>query len=64
MGKEKEKGFLASWAGGVFGPAGRERAQPHGQAAHSAHQRGRRRGMAPWRRPTSQGEGGLTAFEQ
>jgi hypothetical protein len=27
MGKEKEKEFLASWAGGVFGPARRERAR-------------------------------------
>ena len=25
MGKEKEKGFLASWVGGVFGLAGCER---------------------------------------
>jgi hypothetical protein len=45
MGKEKEKGFLASWAGGGGGgwpSQARARAQPRGQAAHSAHQRGRR----------------------
>jgi hypothetical protein len=30
MEKEKEKGFLVSWAVGVFDPAGRERARPRG----------------------------------
>jgi hypothetical protein len=44
MGKEKEKGFLASWAGGVFGPAGRERARS-------------RAGRRPTR-PTSEGDDG------
>ena len=42
--KKKEKGFLASWAGGDFGPAGRERARS-------------RAGRRPTR-PTSGGDGG------
>jgi hypothetical protein len=59
MGKEKEKGFPARWAGGDFGPSGRKRAR---QAAHLAHQRGRQRGTVPWRGPTCQREEeGLTA---
>jgi hypothetical protein len=48
MGKEKEKEFLASWAGGsVFDPARRERAQPRGQAAHMP---GRGRGLTTFER--------------
>jgi hypothetical protein len=43
MGKEKEKGFPACWAGGDFGPPGRERA--------------RGRGRRP-SRPISEGDGG------
>jgi hypothetical protein len=31
MGKEKEKGFPACWAGGDFGPPGRERARGRGR---------------------------------
>jgi hypothetical protein len=63
MGKRKyKKGFSASWAGGVFGPAERERTRPRGQAAHSARQRGRRHGngtgTVPWRGPTCQRKGG------
>jgi hypothetical protein len=42
--KKKEKGFLVSWAGGDFGPAGRERARS-------------RAGRRPTR-PTSGGDGG------
>jgi hypothetical protein len=43
MGKEKEKEFLASWAGGCFWPSrARARARPRGRAAHRAHQWGRR----------------------
>jgi hypothetical protein len=42
--KKKEKGFLASWAGGNFGPAERERARS-------------RVGRQPTR-PTSGGDGG------
>jgi hypothetical protein len=63
MGKrngEKRKGFscLLGRSGGCFRPSrARARARAR-QAAHSAHQRGRRRGTASWRGPTCQGEGG------
>jgi hypothetical protein len=55
MGKEKEKEFLASWAGGGLAQLG---ASARGKAAHSSHQQGRRWGTTPWRGPTCQGEGG------
>jgi hypothetical protein len=51
--KKKERVFLLAGPGGDFGPPRRKRARAR-QAAQPAHQRGRRRGTAPWRGPTRQ----------
>jgi hypothetical protein len=60
--KEKEKGFSSSWAGGSFWPSrGRARARLRRQAAHSAHQRRRRRGESAVAWAHMPEEGGLTA---
>jgi hypothetical protein len=60
--KEKGKGIPACWVGGRFWPT-RARARTRAwQAAHTAHPRGRRWGIASWCRPTRQrGNGGSTA---
>jgi hypothetical protein len=63
---EKEKEFRANWAWGILAQRERASAWPRGQAAHSARQRGKRRGdgvgTAPWRGPTCQREGMRTTL--
>jgi hypothetical protein len=43
MGKEKEKGFPACWAGGILAYPGASARAGARQATHMTHQQGRRR---------------------
>jgi hypothetical protein len=57
MGKEKEKGFPARWAGG-FGPAERERARGRGRRPSRPTKERRGAGRRRGRGPTCQREEG------
>jgi hypothetical protein len=64
MGKEKEKGFLASWAGGCFWPS-RARARAAAWAGGPlGPPAGRRHGDGTVARAHLPGRGGLMAFER
>jgi hypothetical protein len=58
MGKEKEKGFPACWAGGCFRPSrARARARAR-QAAQPAHEGAAQSGRTPWARAHTSARGG------
>jgi hypothetical protein len=61
--KKKKKEFPASWAGGDFGPPGRECARAARLRPSWPSCAGRRRGTAPWRGPARQREGGADGVD-